>query len=251
MKPRLAVLGYGRFGRAFGELALDAGLTVRAFDPAAPIPTELRTHSIEELVRECDQVVLALPLKSMRGCIEQLRPFLRIDQVVMDVASVKIEPEAIMAEVLGDEVPWVATHPLFGPSALALEYRPLQAVVCPNSQHPRAAHAARHTYELLGCEVIEQDADTHDRVLARSHALTFFVARGMLAVAGESLRAHGPPSVKAMAQVVESVHSDAAHLFQAIAEDNPYAAEARRDLLRALEGVHRELGARDASGTHG
>ena len=31
--PRLAVLGYGRFGRAFVDLALDAGLPVRALDP--------------------------------------------------------------------------------------------------------------------------------------------------------------------------------------------------------------------------
>jgi len=237
----LGILGYGRFGRALAELAADAGLAVRAFDPTAVVPADLRAGSSAELARACGQVMLAVPTQALRGCVEELRSHLTGEHLVMDVASVKLEPEAIMAELLGTDIPWVATHPLFGPSAMALGERPLRAVVCPNGLHPVAASEARRVYERLGCEVDEQDADTHDRLLARGHALTFFVAKGMLDVGGESLTKIGPPSVRAMAKVVDSVRGDAGHLFLAIERNNPYAAEARRELLEALERVHEQI----------
>ncbi len=245
--PRLAVLGYGRFGRAFADLALDAGLPVRAFDPAAEVPEALRAGSMQELLANADDVLLPVPIHALRGCLRQIRPFLRSDHLVIDVASVKLTPVAIMTEILGRELQWVATHPLFGPSALALGERPLRAVVCPNTRHPDAAGRARRMYERIGCSVIEQDADAHDRLMARSHALTFFVAKGMLDVDLGNRAAFGPPSVRAMASVIDAVRSDAGHLFLAIEKDNPYAAEARLRLLDALLQVHAQLEEADAA----
>ncbi len=237
----LGILGYGRFGRALAGLAAGAGLPVRAFDSAATVPEDLRVDSASRLARVCDRLLLAVPTQALRACIEDLRPHLSATHTVMDVASVKLEPEAVMAELLGTDIPWVATHPLFGPSALALGERPLRTVVCPNGLHPEAARTARRTWERLGCEVIEQDADTHDRILARGHALTFFVAKGLLDVGVDGLVGDGPPSVRAMSRVVESVRSDAGHLFLAIERNNPYAAEARRELLDALGAVHARI----------
>ena len=85
-----------------------------------------------------------------------------------------------MSRILGDAVPWVGTHPLFGPTSVALGENPLVAVVCPNSTHPEAHHRARSLYERIGCRVVEMDPDSHDRLMAKTHALAFFVAKGML-----------------------------------------------------------------------
>lgn len=240
----VAILGYGRFGRALGRLFLDAGIPHRAFDPDAQIAPEHRAESPEDLVTGAPFVVLALPVPLMQKALSELRPHLNRDQVVFDVGSVKVVPEAVLSAVLGDEIPWCGTHPLFGPVSLALAERPLRVVVCPARNHRDAAARVRRLYEQIGCEVIEQSSESHDRVMAHTHALTFFVAKGMIdAGAGVDVQ-FAPPSFQAFARTIETVRSDGGHLFAAIARDNPFAAEARKELVQALAAIDRTLDAR-------
>jgi prephenate dehydrogenase len=77
--------------------------------------------------------------------------------------------------------------------------------------------------------------------MAHTHALTFFVAKGMID-AGTGLDVpFAPASFKALARTIEVVRSDAGHLFAAIQRENPYASEARGQLLKALGEIHQEL----------
>jgi prephenate dehydrogenase len=156
---------------------------------------------------------------------------------------VKVLPTQFMAAALGDRIPWVATHPLFGPTSLALAERPLRVVICPNAAHPTAAARARAFYERLGCWTIEQDAHAHDKAMAETHALAFFVAKGMLDAGVDTRVPFAPPSFQAIARTVDVVRGDAGHLFAAICADNPHAGDARRRLLDALVAVNDALGA--------
>jgi prephenate dehydrogenase len=238
---RVALVGYGRFGRALGSLLVESGMGYRAVDPFAEIPEPYRAHSLAEVAAEAELVVVAVPVPRMSSLLQELRPHLRPSQIVMDVGSVKVRPVQALAEVLGTEVPWVGTHPLFGPLSLAMAERPLRVVICPNPMHPEAAGRARAFYERLGCEIVEQTPENHDRVMANTHALTFFVAKGMID-AGTGLDVpFAPASFKALARTIETVRSDAGHLFAAIQRENPYAPEARRQLLMALTAIHEQL----------
>ena len=106
----------------------------------------------------------------------------------------------------------------------------------------------RALYERIGCEVIEQTAEGHDRVMAHTHALTFFVAKGMIDAGAGMEVPFAPPSFQAIARTIETVRSDAGHLFAAIARDNPFAAEARKQLVQALAAIDRALDAQAAAG---
>jgi prephenate dehydrogenase len=238
---RVALVGYGRFGRALGSLLVESGLGYRAVDPFAEIPEPHRARSLQELAAEAELVVVAVPVPRMTAVLQELRPYLRPSQLVLDVGSVKVRPVEALAEVLGTEVPWVGTHPLFGPLSLAMAERPLRVVICPNPLHPEAAGQARAFYERLGCEIVEQTPENHDRVMAHTHALTFFVAKGMID-AGTGLDVpFAPASFKALARTIETVRSDAGHLFAAIQRENPFASEARHQLLKALGEIHEQL----------
>src|ERR1019366_2790014 len=144
--------------------------------------------------------------------------------------------------------PWVATHPLFGPLSLALAERPLRVVLCPAAADPGAAAEGRALSERIGSGVVEQTPEGHDRVMAHTHALTFFVAKGMIDAGAGMDVPFAPPSFQAIARTIETVRSDAGHLFSAIARDNPFAAEARKQLVQALSSIDRALDAQTVGG---
>jgi prephenate dehydrogenase len=50
-----------------------------------------------------------------------------------------------------------------------------------------------------------------------------------------------PPSFQAISRTIETVRSDAGHLFAAIQRENPFAKEARRHLVVALQNIDRAL----------
>jgi prephenate dehydrogenase len=243
---RVGLVGYGGFGRALGSLLDAAGLDWRALDPWADVPEAHRAASLPELVSHAEVVVLAVPVPSLRSALEDLRPHVRPSQLVLDVASVKVEPVRAMREVLGARVPWVGTHPMFGPRSVA-SGAPLRVVVCPHDPPPDAARRARQFYERLGCEVLEQTPEAHDRVMAHTQALTFFMARGMMDAGTGVDIPFAPSSFQALARIIDGVRTEPPHLFATVERENPFAREARQLLLDALASIHQELEAPSAA----
>ena len=96
--PRVAVLGYGRFGQAFVELLLRAGHPVQVFDPHATVPAELAAPSLVAATADASWIVLAMPVPQLRAALLALRPLLHAGQTVFDVGSVKLHPCALMDE---------------------------------------------------------------------------------------------------------------------------------------------------------
>jgi prephenate dehydrogenase len=225
----IAIVGFGRFGRALASLLDDAAMPWTASS-----------------VEGASIVVIAVPVPSIGAAVSELH--LTPDQLVVDVGSVKVGPVAAMKEALGGRVPWVGSHPLFGPMSLALAERPLRVVVCPNPLHPDAARRATEFYESIGCEVVLQSPEEHDRVMAHTHALTFFVAKGMIDAGAGLDVPFAPPSFQAFARTIETVRSDAGHLFAAIQRENPFAKDARKHLLEAMTAIDRAIGEQQDAG---
>src|SRR5262245_36580129 len=100
----VALLGFGRFGRALGSLLAEARVAYRALDPAVTVPEPVRAAGLGELVAGASLVVLAVPVPRTREALEALRPHLTPEHVVVDVGSVKAHPYADLEAVLGNEV---------------------------------------------------------------------------------------------------------------------------------------------------
>jgi len=241
----ILLLGFGRFGRALAELAHDAGLGVRALDPGVAVPDPWRVDEPAQLLAQPGLVVPAVPMARFRGVLEAIRPLCGPQHTLVDVGSVKSGARAALDEICGAAIPWVCAHPLFGPMSVALGERPLRVVLCTDTPHAQALARTRRAFEQLGCTVFEQTSEEHDRKMARTHALAFFVAKGMLEL-GVGEEQIVPPSFRAMAATIDSVRADAGHLFYPIQHQNPFAPGAREQLLDALGRIHRELAEADA-----
>jgi len=101
--------------------------------------------------------------------------------------------------------------------------------------------AAVQLYGRLGCQVRRQTAEAHDREMARTHALGFLIAKAFIDLGIGTEPESVPPSFRGISATIESVREDAGHLFAAILNDNPFAAEARRAFLDALSRLDAEL----------
>ncbi|RKH27918.1 NAD(P)-binding domain-containing protein, partial [Corallococcus sp. CA031C] len=83
--PKIALVGYGRFGRALGALLEAADLGYRAMDPGAALPEAIRAHSVPELLAGAELVVVAVPVPQVREVLLALKPHLRPEHLVLDV----------------------------------------------------------------------------------------------------------------------------------------------------------------------
>jgi prephenate dehydrogenase len=238
---RIGILGYGHFGKALGGLLQEAGYDYQAWDPVADIPAAHRACGSRDLAESQETIVLAVPIPILGSALANLRPHLRPEHIVFDVSSVKVGPCALLDQHLGPDIPHAGTHPLFGPVSLARAERPLRVVLCPSVHHPATADRVESLFCHLGCEVLRQLPEDHDRVMATTHALTFFIAKGLLAVGAGAELPFTPPSFHAIARTLESVREDAGHLFAALQNENPFASGAREGLLEALSAIHRSL----------
>ena len=236
---RIGIIGFGRFGSALAGLIREAGMAMQSWDPISSVPDGIRAESPTALAHWADLIVLAVPIPETAAVLHNLRPHLESRHIVMDVGSVKTVPCEVMDRFLGEHVPHVGTHPLFGPLSLA-RADPLQTVLCPSPGHPGAARRVRDLFESLGSEVIESTPEAHDRVMAHTHATAFFLAKGLLDMGVEETP-FAPASFRALSAVIETVRADAGHLFLAIQNENPYASEARAGLIAALQGIHARL----------
>ena len=237
---RIGIIGHGRFGSALGGLLEERGHGWRGWDPVVGVPGGHEVADVGTLLSQSDMIIVAVPVSAFEGVLRGLRPGLGSRHLVMDVCSVKQGPCQLMDEVLGEEIPHIGSHPLFGPLSIA-RAEPLRTVLCPSPLHPSAVGPARAMFESIGSEVTEQDPSSHDRFMALTHAMAFFIARGLLDLGlGDDLR-WAPPSFAALAASIAAVRADAGHLFNAIQRENPYAAPTRHRFIEALTLIDQRL----------
>lgn len=237
---RIGIVGYGRFGAALAALLGERGHAWLGWDPMAAVPDEHAAVDADALLAQSDFIIVAVPVPAFEPVLRQLHPKLGTRHQVMDVCSVKSGPCRLMDELLGDEIGHVGSHPLFGALSIA-RAEPVRTVLCPSPRHPGTARQARLLFESLGSEVTEQDPASHDRFMALTHAMAFFIARGLLDLGvGGDLR-WAPPSFAALAASIAAVRADAGHLFNAIQKENPFAAGTRQRLIEALTLIDQRL----------
>lgn len=222
-KMPIGVIGFGAFGQLMAE-HLCSHFPIMAFDIEADAArAEALNVSMApfEAVAACPVVILSVPVGQMRNVVARLAPLLQPGTLVLDVGSVKVEPAAIMDELLPGNVEVVATHPLFGPQSARDGIRGLPIAICPiRGRRFRVAAFCR----MLGLDVIMTTPEAHDRDVAQVQGITHLVASVLVKMNLQPTRMT-TRSFELLMSAVDMVRYDAPEVFQAILKANPYAGD--------------------------
>lgn len=239
-KPTIGVIGYGVFGQLTAQYLsefFELKIWNRSQDKLKDLPSNCSTSSLEETAAQ-PIVILAVTLNALPAILDQIRDHLQPNALVLDVTSVKIRPVELMEEKLPEDVEILGTHPLFGPQSAPDTVAGQTMILCPVRIASDRLSSTEEFLKRQGLNVRIMTPEEHDQRMAYVHALTFFVARGLMRM---DVHANDiiTPSFKKILDLaeLEAHHSD--ELFKTI-EQNPYAAEVRAELLDQLTALDKE-----------
>lgn len=232
--------GDGGMGRLFNRLLSARGHEIVVLEKG----DDLSTHPA---IETSDVVVVAVPMAVACSVVRQVAPRVREDALLCDVNSLKRD---VCEEMKGAAGQSVGFHPMFGPSVQSFHGQ--KVVVCEVQPGPLASEFVQEL-ALLGAEIVESDAETHDRMMAVVQVLVHFST----IVMGEALKRTGTeiqdslrftsPIYRLELAVVGRIFTQNADLYGEILMSNPFGesmrsayVEAARDIAQIVEDGDRD-----------
>ena len=205
---KLAVIGVGLIGGSLALALREAGAVeqVSGVDVSeSNLEVALARGIVDsasldpaEGVRDADMVVLATPVRAMRGALEAALPGLAPDAVITDVGSVKEDVIARLEPLMPQTAALVPGHPVAGTekggaaAAFSSLFHGRFCVLTPTPRTPEhALNRVRALWSAAGSQVVEMEADRHDRIMAVVSHLPHMVAYTMVDTVDERERLVG------------------------------------------------------------
>lgn len=181
--PVLAVVGVGLIGGSFAAalrsagqvgVVLGAGRNPQSLARARELGLIDEAVSLEEAAARADLILLATPVGGLADALSRMRAHLRAGAVLTDAGSTKAEVAAAARAALGERAAqFVPGHPIAGaertgPEAAQADlYRDRTVILTPLPGNSAASvDLVRRAWLACGSQVIDMDADAHDRLLA-------------------------------------------------------------------------------------
>lgn len=198
------------------------------------------THSNCDVARQCDVVIISVPIRFTHDVIKEVAPAMREGALLTDVTSVKMMPMSAMERYIPEGVSYMGGHPLFAPST---NWHGQHFIVC-NGVYGRFSEWYTDLLTSLEMEVIEMTAREHDRHMAVIQCLIHF-STVSLGSALEKLNYDlhkGEEIATAIYQMrlygVGRILAQDPTLYADIQKYNPYAAEVSAVYLAAVKELY-------------
>jgi prephenate dehydrogenase len=172
-----------------------------------------------ELVEAADVVIISVDVDSFEAVIKEIAPHVRLDQIILDITSVKEFPVTIMHQYL-KTARILGTHPVFGPGAKDLANQ--NFVLTPtNDKENTLALKIKSYLENRGSRVSLMTPAAHDDLMTVVLGLAHFIS----IVAADTLsqidrlpqmKAIGGSTYRVLTTLVESVISEDPNLYAAL-----------------------------------
>jgi prephenate dehydrogenase len=237
----LGIIGVGAFG-AFTLPHLKPHFDISLHD-VADVSVLAKQHGLAvgdmARVASSDVVVLAVPVQKLEAVLAQVAPHVKKDALVIDVASVKIKPTALMQKILPVHAAIVGTHPLFGPQSGKNGIAGLKMAVC-NVRGDRAPGVSQFLRDTLKLSVFETTPEDHDKQMAYVQGLTHLLGKVIVSLDLPDFQLT-TKTYDLLSQMIGMIRHDSDELFKAIERENPFTAEAKKVFFNAARQLEEKL----------
>lgn len=220
--------GLGEMGRLFTGFFGNLGYQVAIAD----LGTE---RNGREVLEDSDVVLFAVPLHETINVIRELIPYVRQDQLLMDVTSLKVGP---VQEMLRSPAAVVGLHPMFGGRITSMVGQTL--VACPARISHQDWDVTRGLFVQTGIRIKECTPEEHDRMMSviqvLFHMTTMLVGRVLRDLTvniGETME-YTSPSYRLEINLLGRMFAQNGALYSAISQMNPYTKEILVSLKEGL-----------------
>lgn len=216
-------------GRLFAGFFRDQGCRVVVSDRS----TEF---SNEEVIRDSDLVIFAVPLHETVAILRETVPFTRPGQILMDLTSLKTAP---VREMLQSPASVVGLHPMFGGRIASFAGQTL--VACPVRISNEQWFALRGVFTEAGIRVRECSPEEHDRMMSiiqvLFHMTTMLTGRVLrdLGVDIAETMEYTSPSYRLEINLLGRIFAQNSALYSAITQMNPHTMEIIRLFREGLD----------------
>jgi prephenate dehydrogenase len=117
-----------------------------------------------EAVKNADVVLVSVPIDSFETVIKEICPYVRSEQFIIDLTSIKVFPVEIMHRYINIGL-ILGAHPMFGPGAKSMKNQ--NWVLTPTDEKELAlAEKVKQYLETKGAKVTLMTPDKHDEMTA-------------------------------------------------------------------------------------
>ncbi|HLD59938.1 MAG TPA: prephenate dehydrogenase/arogenate dehydrogenase family protein [Candidatus Bilamarchaeaceae archaeon] len=213
---QIAIIGNGRMGKWFSKYFEEHGLTVSLYGKNDPLDN----------ISKVDYIMLAVTLGNMEQVIDAISKYVRKDQIVFDIASIKSHFIKRL-EKLNCKIGSV--HPMFGESAKGIEG---QTVVIISD----VGKEQKLIEELFkGAKITYMKYKDHDKMMAYSQVLPYVLNLAF----GDVIKGKKiiePPVYLMQKKVLEKIKEEEKMVRQ-IVELNPYRKEIIEKIRKKMEEI--------------
>lgn len=127
-----------------------------------------------EAVKSADAILISVPIDNFEEVVEQVSPYTRPEQVIIDITSIKVFPVETMHKHIKTGLT-LGIHPVFGPGARSIANQ--NFVLTPTDEREMTlAQKVRGYLETRGAKVALMTPQEHDEMMAVILGLSHFIA---------------------------------------------------------------------------
>jgi len=221
-------------GRWFANFLLKDGKEVvitgrnerKLLEAKRELGVEVATNA--EAVNGADVVLVSVPIDNFESVVQEIQPYIRPRQVVVDITSIKALPVEIVHKHIKAGLT-LGVHPMFGPGASSMANQ--NFVLTPTNEEEEAlAQKVREYLEARGARVTLMTPEEHDEMMAVILGLSHFVAivsaDTLLSLGSlKQMEAIGGTTYKLLLTLVGSVLSEDPELYASLQMNLPDMAK--------------------------